>query len=87
MKKVEIYRHKGGGFYELIAKANNKEDGKEFIVYKFYNDVENLDVWIRPLDNFHASFRKFTEFKGLKALKYKLFPNQRQQMFMGIQLF
>ena len=49
VKVGEVYRHFKGNTYKIIAVAKDCEDLKDIVVYQ---NVDKLDIWTRPLDNF-----------------------------------
>ena len=49
VKVGEVYRHFKGNIYKVIAVAKDCEDLKDIVVYQ---NVDKLDIWTRPLDNF-----------------------------------
>lgn len=49
VKVGEVYRHFKGKTYKVIAVAKDCEDLKDIVVYQ---NVDKLDIWTRPLDNF-----------------------------------
>lgn len=49
VKVGEVYRHFKGNTYKVIAVAKDCEDLKDIVVYQ---NVDKLDIWTRPLDNF-----------------------------------
>ena len=45
----DVFRHFKGNVYKVIALARDCEDLSEVVVYQ---NVDKLDTWVRPLDNF-----------------------------------
>ena len=64
VKVGEVYRHFKGNTYKVIAVAKDCENLKDIVVYQ---NVDKLDIWTRPLDNFCETVTE----------KYNLFFKER----------